>query len=312
MSDLYPAYVLTREDLPDEAIRVSYSQLSTFRQCPQKWYWSYVDGWRPKTPSFALSFGTLWHSVLEKHYQLLMHKATPAEIGMAVGKLLGELDCTEIQLKMLEFMYGTYVCDFKMDEQWQIRAVEKRGFVYLGDIPAVDRFGNPEKLVPVYLEWVADLIVFDHARHTHMIVDHKSASSLTADKMLELSDQLPAYQLGMAALKPDLKIGAVAHNESRKPKMRADGTPPDSKVPWHQRVIIPAHSAYGLEMIRRNMLETVRLMQEMRIGYRPATDSPDESRCGWKCDYLDVHLMVRRGIREDVAMGDFDMEQRDR
>lgn len=48
-------------DLPDW-MGTSYSQLQTYRACPQRWYYSYRLGLqRPETDTMAMDFGSWWH-----------------------------------------------------------------------------------------------------------------------------------------------------------------------------------------------------------------------------------------------------------
>jgi len=44
------------------------SELSTYRQCRQKWEWAYLDGLKPLRNRPALAFGSLCHDVMERFY----------------------------------------------------------------------------------------------------------------------------------------------------------------------------------------------------------------------------------------------------
>ena len=46
--------------------RISYSQLSMFSDCPQRWKLNYIDKKRISEPSIYLLFGTAMHEVLQK------------------------------------------------------------------------------------------------------------------------------------------------------------------------------------------------------------------------------------------------------
>lgn len=46
-------------------ITVSYSKVSTYRDCPQSYHWGYVMGLEPKKASRPLSFGSDFHKLLE-------------------------------------------------------------------------------------------------------------------------------------------------------------------------------------------------------------------------------------------------------
>ena len=51
---------------------VSWSALSTFRQCPLKYRFRYIDGLPEESVSSALVFGTGIHTAVEQHYQALL------------------------------------------------------------------------------------------------------------------------------------------------------------------------------------------------------------------------------------------------
>lgn len=45
------------------------SELSSFRECRQQWWWGYVDQYKSTKPAPALQFGTLIHNTLELFYK---------------------------------------------------------------------------------------------------------------------------------------------------------------------------------------------------------------------------------------------------
>jgi putative RecB family exonuclease len=51
---------------------LSWSAISTFRQCPLKYRFRYIDGLPEESVSAALVFGTGIHSAVEQHYQALL------------------------------------------------------------------------------------------------------------------------------------------------------------------------------------------------------------------------------------------------
>lgn len=42
---------------------------SCFNNCPRKYYWQMERGVRPRKGSTALRYGTVWHTILESHYE---------------------------------------------------------------------------------------------------------------------------------------------------------------------------------------------------------------------------------------------------
>ena len=51
---------------------VSWSAISTFRQCPLKYKFRYIDGLPEESVSSALVFGTGMHSAIEQHFQAVL------------------------------------------------------------------------------------------------------------------------------------------------------------------------------------------------------------------------------------------------
>jgi putative RecB family exonuclease len=51
---------------------ISWSSISTFRQCPLRYKFKYVDGLPEESVSSALVFGTGIHTAVEQHYQALL------------------------------------------------------------------------------------------------------------------------------------------------------------------------------------------------------------------------------------------------
>ena len=51
---------------------VSWSALSTFRNCPLKYKFRYIDGLPEESVSSALVFGTGMHSAIEQHFQAVL------------------------------------------------------------------------------------------------------------------------------------------------------------------------------------------------------------------------------------------------
>ena len=51
---------------------VSWSALSTFRTCPLKYRFRYVDGLPEESVSSALVFGSGIHTAVEQHYQAIL------------------------------------------------------------------------------------------------------------------------------------------------------------------------------------------------------------------------------------------------
>ena len=79
-ADLLPVLTPTKPANPANDIAkrltgrdyISWSSISTFRQCPLKYKFRYIDGLPEESVSAALVFGTGIHSAVEQHYQSIL------------------------------------------------------------------------------------------------------------------------------------------------------------------------------------------------------------------------------------------------
>ena len=53
--------------------RISYSQLSMFSECPQRWKLNYIDKVTESEPSIHLLFGTAMHEVIQTWLEVMYH-----------------------------------------------------------------------------------------------------------------------------------------------------------------------------------------------------------------------------------------------
>lgn len=63
---------------------VSYSALSTYQQCPLRYYFRYVAGLPEATVSASLAFGSAIHAAVEMHFQELLVGETPPSLDALV------------------------------------------------------------------------------------------------------------------------------------------------------------------------------------------------------------------------------------
>jgi len=41
------------------------SKVTQFMECPRRFFWRYIVGWRPDAPNIHLTFGQAWHSAMD-------------------------------------------------------------------------------------------------------------------------------------------------------------------------------------------------------------------------------------------------------
>jgi hypothetical protein len=309
--------------MPDP-IEVSFSQLDSFRQCPLKWYLSSVERWRSGDENPNLTFGTAWHSVLQIHYETLrtlqvyqsMHgsqrtpkRGTPLwetwqnACAMAVYDWLPE-NATGDTYNRLCWMYEGYIDRYGLDEQWIIREIEIKG--------------RTELAPNVFLTYIIDLVVEDLEYGGEWAVDHKSCGDLSSDFWIDLDDQGGLYWWAWENDPEHARqVNGFVRSEARK-KMNVGDAPGATKgkaqtlAQRFKRQRKSADSA-ELEVIRRDAYAAAVVMGKLRAGELPLWSAPDPARCGWKCDYKEVHVQMRKnGGDVEQAMGDFGYSKEER
>ena len=106
--------------------RISYSQLSMFSDCPQRWKLNYIDKLRVSEPSIFLIFGTAMHEVLQKYLEVMYFDKVKTADMLNLERSLqekmieqfnidkeayGKDPCTKEQLKEF-FQDGCNILDF--------------------------------------------------------------------------------------------------------------------------------------------------------------------------------------------------------
>lgn len=286
----------------------SYSELSTFRQCPLKWHAEYVLRLRPPIEKPALRFGTAWHAVLEGHYRVLQEwqgrGSRPSDDAMIKmcregGRAQLVTDCARNgdldaeQMDILRWMYETYLQVYGLDEEWEILGVELSGRA-----PLITKGVNR-----VDLKYRVDLVVRDRRHGNVWIVDFKTAKGKDASaayhqRDMELDDQFGLYQGALTSLQPrkadTLDVFGCIYARSRTDRLKREMLLPEI----HGR-----HPTFRSDNEIESVLEDARktwlAMQDarkrfMRTGQEPYSAPEPEGTCKWRCDALQGHLNARR------------------
>ena len=65
---------------------VSFSQYSTFKSCPHKWYLQYVKGYRDVKPNMHFVFGTAMHEALQHYLQTMFDQSAKVADELDIDK----------------------------------------------------------------------------------------------------------------------------------------------------------------------------------------------------------------------------------
>lgn len=310
-----------------DLIRVSSSEIDTYRQCRLKHQLQYLERWRTDDEQEALARGTLYHSVMEAHYRAIgeleshvFNSQIAEDLFLAVAPLLYEEGTgaqTERQ-ELVEWIYRGYVQCYGLDTDWEIVGIE----VPLNE-PLLYRDGSPSRFL---LSGTCDLIVRDHAAQGGLwIVDHKTCKDLPK-KDFDLEDQTAVYAWLLKRAGYDIR-GAI-YNHCRTYKLKTRPMEHDERFLRQHTVRTDfelAECAYEVLELMDEAYDRVLTMtcpvcnghgeaQGDGSGWdgasmhtpacencggslvvpRDAPRSPDGERCGWKCNLTEACIAGRK------------------
>ena len=258
-----------------DPIVVTYSELDSFRQCPLRHKWSYMDGWhQPVSVGTPLSRGALWHNALEINYAWIQRQPTvsPGTIRKFIKQHLlvdpQTGDQNEDQV-LVEWMLQGHHEAYGKDEQWELVEIEAAHRVKLG--PPGSRF---------YLQFKIDLLIRDRKTGQMWLVDHKSAKDFSRKTEIDIDDQFGLYTWGLRQLGVDV-MGTI----------RSDARTQRNKGP------MPLENRFRRVPTFRTQVELNRIAADAydcaRTIYnsqRVVHSSPAPDRCTWRCSFLQPHL----------------------
>lgn len=170
------------------------SERGVFKRCPQRWWWSSVEGLAPKEPSKALWFGTGWHIVMADYYRPGKKRSkdwldvwrdfcdTPdAEGQYDRADAMGE-EWVDLR-KLGESMLTEYVKEYEGDKTWDVIQTEMTGSVMIPTWDGTDKFQYNFTFDGVYRDTKSKRI---------KLMEHKTAKAISISH-LTLDDQGLSY-----------------------------------------------------------------------------------------------------------------------
>lgn len=294
------------------------SERSTFKRCPQRWSWAYLEGLVPATADRgARWFGTGIHLCFAEWYVPGVERGRPlAETWAQFTKDSHETikaqaasdeevatfeDAQALGFSLLERYqeaYGT-------DPHWEVVNPEQRFAVKIPD-PS-----NPKKALATNVG-TFDLVVRDLNDGHIKMVDHKTAGTILY-RHLVLDDQAGSY-IAMAThvlrrkgvLGPREAVNGMEYNFVRKGKaddrprnaqglaLNKDGTISKRQPTENfKRFYVPRTPKERKNQIIRIGSE-VKVMNAYREGKLPLIKNPTKD-CPWDCDFFDLCEMDEAG-----------------
>lgn len=284
---------------------ISWSEISSYRQCPHKHMLQYKQRWdRPNPADSALNKGTLMHKVLEVFYTSLMHGKTWAvarEDGLREIGDYRKLGIDRDVLDLIEWMFEGYVEFWAADaNEWEVIGVEERF-----QIPIRNQTGRRTGYT---LKGGIDLILKDRGTGRVFIVDHKTGANIPQDGGMDWEDQFALYLWALRA--SGRKVFGAIYNSIRTTRNKGDF--PEIVEKWHldkaaglkpgaQPKPQPIEGRFKRIYMDRTPKELDTIVWEAldtaRAAYSAANRHqrhPDGEKCKYRCSFTEACLTGRK------------------
>jgi hypothetical protein len=183
-------------------IAIDSTMLGTFRSCPQKFFRSYIEHWKPQSDSVHLVAGGAFADGIEAARRAFYEEGQPAEDCVAIGlqaliKRYGDFECPPDSAKSLERTAGAlefYFANYPLGQDGATPVLFETGrrgieFSFACPLP----INHPVSGEPLLYTGRSDMIA--EAYNGVYIYDEKTASSLgpTWAKQWEMRSQFTGY-----------------------------------------------------------------------------------------------------------------------
>lgn len=269
-------------------IVIRHSEIADFRQCPLKHRLGWTEGWHApaRESGGARDLGSSWHEVMRVRYEAIKN----GEIDEAV---LGELASYEIEKahselrETLYWMYDGYVEKYGVDPDLEILSVEE-----ILQVPFHDEDDRPLVIEvdgvrrPILYSWRTDVLARIRSLRGIFVIDHKSTANPLGQVDIDLSDQFGLYTVAWRRLGENIRGQYI--NQVKTAKLKRPMTL-DERFDRKPSIRTPTE----LRAIELDAVDTIYAMLSPR-NRRRSYSNPDPRTCGWKCDFKEPHLRLRR------------------
>lgn len=301
-------------------MRLSNSEMATFRRCKRKWWLSHYRRLQPRASAAAgspISIGNLVHDALAQYYDPDLRVDPVRWAEFRVQDVIAEEPMFEIEItkewSLVEIMLTGYM-------EWLAETGADSDLKLLGSerVVAVDIDAKLDE--PLTLISKLDAPVEQISDGARLVLEHKTVSSLDQPlPKLKLDTQLLTEHLvrylhareeGATHEEAEDKCHGVLYNMLRKVKQTAAAKPP-----FYGRVTVP-HNTYELRNHWLHVVgiaeEIVRTQKRLTLGeshHRVVPPSPGES-CKWSCQFFRICAMFDDNSQVEAAV-DAMFEERD-
>lgn len=278
---------------------VRHSELRAFRECPLKRKWVWEDLWT-REEAGVRSMGTAWHLVLQVHYtELQRQQQRWLETADSIRGFKPDTSAVEdlvwatidslpdsLDHDLLDWMYEGYREKWGFDESWEILHAE-----VTQEVPLLLPTGKPSRF---RYRWTSDVVVRDRSmRNRVLVVDHKSTKQQMKKQFdVDLDDQFGLYMLAWKRL--GLDVLAPVCNQARTDRLKREMTIDERFARMYSH-----RTEAELREIELDALATAKAIYSKANQERPYSN-PDPRVCSWKCDFKEVHLILRKNPDQDL------------
>jgi hypothetical protein len=287
-----------------EIIRLSNSELQTFKDCRRRWWLNYYRRLQPKQKDMtgALALGTRIHAALDAHYAqgtplLQAHSELVEKDKQLLLADFRDVNDLETEAELGRIMLEGY-------EQW----VEENGIdAELEMISTEEKIVAPLFNGAVELQGKLDMRVRRKADGVRLFRDFKTVGGSLSEfsSMAHMNEQVMTYML-LESSKFDEKERSEGGIFTLLKKVRRTAA---AKPPFYDHVEI-RHNIFTMrsfwQRIHGTIADLMRIRTALDAGENPAFHVyPRASRdCKWKCQFFAICPMFDDGSAVEQALSD--------
>jgi hypothetical protein len=176
--------IFESSSLPENSIKLSYSQYTVFKGCPYRWHLTYQKKMYPFSASIDTVFGTALHETLQEYLTLLFNSGIKASNSLDFNEFLlaslkkaykDEIEKNEGKHFTTKDLLGSYYDDGILILNWI-----RKNRVKLFDVKNTDLVGTEIPiLLPIqdriWFTGFVDVILYDKIEKKYTIIDIKTS-----------------------------------------------------------------------------------------------------------------------------------------
>lgn len=288
-----------------EPIRISNSEIQTFKDCRRRWWLTYYRRLKPKVKDFtgALALGSRIHEALDRHY------STGQDLLEAHSELVKE------DLKKLT---DDYRDTSKLETEAELGHIMLEGYLEWVEQEGIDaelEMISTEEILErpmmdgkVILQGKIDMRVRRKIDGARMIRDFKTVGGSFSDfgSMAHMNEQVKTYMLldEVQSAEDGNRTDGAIFTMLRKVKRGAYAKPPfyDQIEVRHNRFTLRAF----LDQLEGTLADMLRVRDALDEGdshYANAYPTPSKD-CKWKCQFFAICPLFDDGSAAEAAISD--------